>query len=76
MQLDEVARIDQVRSKINQMGWSLRELPVKSGGVNNVRISKWKLIAYRGDKSIQAENTDLHAAMMQMAKTLNIRVEA
>lgn len=61
---------DDMRERLKRLGWSLRELPVRTGGRDSAEIASYKLIAVKGDKSIILGGKNLHEAMTSMCRTL------
>lgn len=61
---------DDLRLRLQRLGWTLRELPVRTGGLDSAEILSYKLIAVKGDKSITLGGKTLHEAMSNMCRTL------
>jgi hypothetical protein len=65
-----VLTTDDLRTRLQKQGWTIRELPVKSGGAANPTILSYKLIALKGDKSVTIGGKDLNDAFTNLSRTL------
>lgn len=65
---------DNIRLRIQGVGWTLTELPVrrKSPKTRETYIAEWKLIASRGYQSLQATGPDIDEAMKNIGKMLGV----
>jgi hypothetical protein len=57
---------EDIRNKIKGLGWQIKELPIKSG----VSIKQWKLIAIKGEKSVEVRGQDIKEALDNLGRTL------
>ena len=57
---------DSIRARLNGLGWRLIELPIKKENV----VARWKVIAVRGEKSLEAGGLTLEEAMTNVGKSL------
>lgn len=64
--------IEQLRERITKSGWTLKELPIRTGGSNSAQIRAWKMIAIKGDRSLTLEGKTLDLAMESVCKTLGL----
>lgn len=62
--------VDDLRIRLQQLGWRLQELPIRSGGCDSPSIREYKLIALKNDRSITVRGTSLHDAMSNMCRTV------
>lgn len=62
-------QINIFRERVNTLGWTCKELPIKKG----LTIRAWKVIALRGDKSMQVEGKSIEAAYQQIWALLGIK---
>lgn len=61
---------EDLRTRLHKQGWSIRELPVRTGGLANPSILSYKLIAIKGDKSVTVGGKDLEDAFTNLSRTL------
>lgn len=64
--------VEELRAKIEKNGWTLKELPIRTGGSESAEIRAWKMIAIRGDRSLTLEGKTLENAITAMSKALGI----
>jgi hypothetical protein len=64
--------IEYLRDRILKSGWNLRELPIRTGGSDSAEIRAWKMIAVKGDRSVQLEGKTLEIAIESICKTLGL----
>lgn len=63
---------DELRAKIKAAGWTLRELPIRTGGLGSAQILSWKIIAIKGDRDLTLGGKTLDEAIFSMARTLGL----
>lgn len=56
--------IDDIRTRLTDRGWVVREIPMKSGQ----RVASWKVIAQKGDKSVSYSGVELEETLRVVAK--------
>lgn len=63
-----------IRTRITTLGWRLREIPIKRNhpDVNERKVIQWKLVAMKGDKSIEVGGPTIDEAMKTIGKTLGV----
>lgn len=63
-----------IRTRITTQGWSLREIPITRAdqGTKERRIIQYKIIAFRGEKSLEVAGPTLDEAMKNIGKTLGV----
>lgn len=61
--------MDEMRDKIHGSGWTIRELPIRSGDSS---IRSWKMIAIKGDRSITLEGKTLENALKSTCEMLGL----
>jgi hypothetical protein len=63
-----------IRARITTQGWKLREIPVKKNHPDPAlrTILQWKLIAVRGEKSLEVGGKNIDEAMKNMGRTLGV----
>ena len=63
-----------IRARINGVGWSLKELPIVRNNptTNQKQILQWKLIAFKGERSIEITGATLDDAMKSIGKALGV----
>lgn len=63
-----------IRIRLTKLGWDLKELPIKR--VNSItkerKVALWKVVAYRGTRSIEATGNDIDDAMHNIGKMLGV----
>lgn len=61
-----------IRARIKSLGWQVRELPIrKSSPIPEERIvASWKLIAARGEKTIEIGGGTIDEAFRNLGETL------
>lgn len=64
--------IDQLRERANKSGWTIRELPIRTGGSGNAEIRAWKMIAIKGDRSLTLEGKTLEQGLENVCKALGL----
>jgi hypothetical protein len=65
---------DTIRTRIIKLGWSLKELPVRKNhpDTSQRHIAHWKIIAFKGAKSIESTGATLDVAMENIGKALGV----
>lgn len=63
-----------IRARISTQGWKLREIPIKRNHPDAAQrtILQWKIIAVKGDKSIEVGGKTIDDAMKTIGKTLGV----
>lgn len=61
--------VEELRVKIQKMGWKLQEVPVRNGN----EIAKWKFAATRGEQTILVEGANLLEGLQNVGLMLGIR---
>jgi hypothetical protein len=64
--------IEKIRVRLKGLGWRVTEIPARSGGVDNPVISRWKLIAAKGEKTISVEGKTLLEGMNHLGNMLGV----
>jgi hypothetical protein len=67
-----VEEVEKMRAKLRLCRWSVREVPVKSGGQENPHISRWRLMAARGDQTISIDDPSLEVAFRRLCNMLGL----
>lgn len=62
--------VDDLRTRLNKLGWTIRELPIRTGGAGSAEILSYKLIAVKGDKSVTCGGKTLEEGMKTLCRTL------
>lgn len=65
-------KVEELRNKIQGAGWTLKELPIRSGGPEGAKIRAWKMIAIKANRSIDLTGLTLDEAMTNVARTLGL----
>jgi hypothetical protein len=63
-----------IRARINTLGWKLREIPIKKSNPDPAlrTILQWKIVAVKGEKSIEVAGPNIDEAMKTIGKTLGV----
>lgn len=63
-----------IRERLKAQGWSVRELPIRkcNPDVKQQTIGRWKLIAIKGEKTLDVEGPTLDEAMKNLGATLGV----
>lgn len=63
-----------IRNRIGSLGWNVREIPIrKSSPVPEERlIASWRLIAARGERSVEVNGTNIDEAFKTLGVTLGV----
>jgi hypothetical protein len=66
--------INSIRARINGIGWKLREIPVRKSNIDPEKrtLQQWRLIASKGEKSIDVSAVTLDEAMKKMGINLGV----
>ena len=56
-----------IRTRVQSLGWHLHELPRRSGESVN-----WKIVAVKGEKSVEVGGETFDEAMKNIGKTLGV----
>lgn len=59
---------DTIRDRLKAQGWLVRELPIRQ----NQTIARWKLVAYKGETSLEVQGPTLQEAFENIGKTLGV----
>ncbi len=65
---------DAIRCRIKAQGWNLLELPVRKNHPDSRQqvIVRWKIIASRGDKSLEVGGLTIDEALKNVGETLGV----
>lgn len=65
---------DAIRARIKAQGWNLLEVPIKRNTPNkNERVvARWKVVASRGEKSLEVGGTTIDEALRNVGQTLGV----
>lgn len=65
---------DAIRVRIKTQGWTLKELPIRRTTVDSKekQITQWKIIAFRGEKSIETSGSTIDEAIKNIGITLGV----
>lgn len=63
-----------IRTRITTQGWQLREIPIKRSHPDPKQrtVLQWKLVAIRGNRSIETGKPSLDEAMKSMGQMLGV----
>lgn len=63
-----------IRARIKTQGWTLKELPIRRTvpGSKEKQIAQWKIIAYKGEKSVETSGTTIDDAVKNIGITLGV----
>lgn len=63
-----------IRARISAQGWKLLEIPIKKNDpVNNQRIiARWKIVASKGEKSLEVGGNTIDEALKNIGVTLGV----
>jgi hypothetical protein len=63
-----------IRNRIAVQGWKLREIPIKRSNPDPAKrtIFQWKIIAAKGEKSIEVGGPTIDDAIKNIGKTLGV----
>jgi hypothetical protein len=63
-----------IRARIQAQGWTIRELPIKrhSPNLEERIVMQWKLIAFRGEKSLEVGGKTIDEAMKNIGMALGV----
>jgi|694.fasta_scaffold22898_2 hypothetical protein len=63
-----------IRARIKAQGWNLLEIPIqqKDAKTNNRIVAKWKVIASKGDKSLEVGGSTIDEALKNIGITLGV----
>lgn len=63
-----------IRTRITTLGWKLREIPIKRNhpDASQRTILQWKLVAIKGDKSIEVGGKTIDEAMKTIGQALGV----
>jgi hypothetical protein len=63
-----------IRTRITTLGWRLREIPIKKSHPvpEERKVIQWKLIAIKGDKSIEVNGPTIDETMKSIGKLLGV----
>ena len=67
-QIRRIVDIDSIRARLTGLGWQLHELPIKKQNT----VARWKVIASKGEKSLEAGGTTLEEAMNNVGQSLGV----
>jgi len=59
---------DSIRARLNGLGWQLLELPIKKQNT----IARWRVVASKGEKSLEAGGQTLDEAMTNVGQSLGV----
>jgi hypothetical protein len=63
-----------IRARLNGLGWKLMELPIRKSDpdANQRTVVQWKIIAVKGEQSIELRGPTLDEAMTNVGRTLGV----
>lgn len=63
-----------IRGRIQAQGWRLLEIPIKKNTPNKDErvVARWKIVASRGEKSIEVGGATIEEALANIGKTLGV----
>lgn len=63
-----------IRARINAQGWKLLEVPITKAGANKDErhIARWKVVAMRGDRSLEVGGATIDEALRTIGMTLGV----
>jgi hypothetical protein len=64
--------MEDIEARLACIGWKTRQLPVSGGGLSDRKIIRWKVIGFKGDKTIQVEGKTLEEAMNNLGRILGL----
>ena len=58
-----------IRARLSSLGWAVKELPIreKHAGAGPHKVVMWKLIAIKGERSLEISGKSLDEAMTNLA---------
>lgn len=65
---------ESIRFKIEAQGWKLLEIPIKKmiPNTNEKTVSSWKIVASKGDRSVEIYGKTIDEALINIATLLGI----
>lgn len=66
--------INSIRSRINQQGWQILEIPIKKNSPDpSLRIiARWKIVASKGSKTCEVGGLTIEEALKNLGVTLGV----
>jgi hypothetical protein len=63
-----------IRARIKTQGWSLLEIPIKRKDpkTGNSVVARWKIVANKGQKSIEVGGLDINEALRNIGLALGV----
>ena len=63
-----------IRSRIHNCGWALKEIPIvrTNPETGQKEISRWKLIAHKGEQSVEVGGANIDEAMLNCGQVLGV----
>ena len=63
-----------IRTRLSHLGWAVKELPIRSkhAGAGAHEIIMWKLIAIKGERSLEISGRSLDEAMTSLGKSMGV----
>ena len=63
-----------IRNRIKTQGWQLRELPIQRTCPETQvkKVAQWKIIAFKGQKSVETSGTTIDDAIKNIGRTLGV----
>lgn len=59
---------DSIRARLKGLGWQLLEVPIKKQN----KVARWKVVASRGEKSLEAGGDTLEEALNSVGRSLGV----
>jgi hypothetical protein len=65
---------DSIRARIMAQGWKLLEIPIKRKDpkTGNTLVARWKIVATKGQKSLEVGGIDINEALRNIGLTLGV----
>jgi len=67
-QIRKIVDTNSIRERLNGLGWHVLEIPIKKQNT----VARWKVVASRGEKSLEAGGLTLEEAMNNVGENLGV----
>ena len=63
-----------IRTRLSHLGWAVKELPIrqKHAGAGPHEVVMWKLIAIKGERSLEVSGRSLDEAMLNLGQSMGV----
>jgi len=63
-----------IRTRLNNLGWTVKELPIreKHAGAGPHQVVMWKLIAVKGERSLEVSGRNIDEAMSSLGQSMGV----